>query len=322
MIFKAALAGRNEWFLYLIGFLLVIMGYFIGQLPLMGVLMYKAYSEDALDELADAVASNDFTAVGLSSNAVFGLMMLMFVMAAVVLWVVVRYLHNRPFMSLINNIGRMRWERFFFGLGMWFLFTGLFELGNYFVEPEAYSLQFDLAKFLPLLVLTLLFIPLQASFEEWYIRGYLLQGVGLITRSRMVAVAVTSLVFAGLHMMNPEVGKFGVGTMFTYYLVVAVFLCIMILMDGGLELAMGVHVATNVYGSLLVTFEGSALQTEAVFMHSNPRADAMVVATMLFSGLFLWIAARRYGWNGWNAALFGPVIEPAPGPETEEQEIA
>jgi membrane protease YdiL (CAAX protease family) len=319
MIFKAALAGRNEWYLYLVGFILVIMGYVLGQLPLMGAMFYQAAKQDDLGLITEAAASNDFSSLGLGSNTVFALMMVMFVVAAIVLWVVLRFLHGRPFMTVINHLGRMRWERFFFGLGLWFVFTALFEMGNYVVEPQAYQLQLDFARFLPLLVLALLFIPIQASFEEWYIRGYLLQGVGLVTGSRAVAMAVTSLVFAGLHMMNPEVARFGLTTMFTYYLVVALFLCVLILMDGGLELAMGVHVATNLYGSLLVTFEGSALQTDAIFTHNNPRADAMVIATLLFSALFLWIAARRYGWSDWSRHLFGPVIDP-PEPEIADQE--
>ncbi|MBP6183592.1 MAG: CPBP family intramembrane metalloprotease [Saprospiraceae bacterium] len=306
MFFQAARKGTNEWWMYLVGIIAVGFGYLLGQIPLFVVIAVAAAGLENTASLEEFAATLDFNAMGIDPNLGFLLALMMFVFATLALFLVIKYLHNRDFTTLINNLGAIRWSRFFYGLGVWMMLGIIYELFNYFLYPESYTFQFSLQGFIPLLIISLLFIPIQASFEELFVRGYLMQGLGLATNSRLVAILLTSAVFAGLHLMNPEIDKFGLSTMVIYYMVVAVFLAVITLLDDGLELAMGIHTATNLFGSLFVTFEGSALQTQALFRLAEPNALAMLMATIFSAILFMILASRRFKWQNWQK-IYGPV---------------
>ncbi|MEZ5032291.1 MAG: hypothetical protein R2787_12890 [Saprospiraceae bacterium] len=61
---------------------------------------------------------------------------------------------------------------------------------SWIFNPDAYIRQFHPSSFLVLLVIALLLIPFQASFEELFVRGYLRQGIGLGTRSEILAMVI------------------------------------------------------------------------------------------------------------------------------------
>ena len=309
MFFRGARQGHNDWWLYLVGIIIVALGYFIGQIPLTAVIMAKVASGESDVDLASLAESLDFTAVGIHPVLGFALALVMFLFALLALFLVVRKMHNRPFATLIYGSGRIRWSRFFVGLAIWFSLSVIAELGWYFFHPEDYTWQFDGTSFGLLLLTALVLIPFQASFEELFIRGYLMQGIGNATNSRLVAVLASSALFTGLHMMNPEVGAFGLYTMIFYYTVVGIFLAVITLLDDGLELAMGVHTATNLYGSLVISFEGSVLQTPTLFRLENPDARMMLVMSIVAAGLFIAWGAKHYRWPSARWA-FGPVRLP------------
>jgi membrane protease YdiL (CAAX protease family) len=52
-----------------------------------------------------------------------------------------------------------------------------------------------------------LLTSIQASAEELLFRGYLLQGTGLVTRRTVLLTVVNGVLFAVLHLSNPEVGR-------------------------------------------------------------------------------------------------------------------
>jgi len=96
---------------------------------------------------------------------------------------------------------------------------------------------------------TLLTIPLQivisATAEEMLFRGYLLQGLGLLTRNRVVLALIAGLIFMGAHMADPAIASL--------FLVfeVGFFLAIITLKSNGLELAIGMHIAHNLAARLI-----------------------------------------------------------------------
>ena len=69
-------------------------------------------------------------------------------------------------------------------------------------------------------------------------RGYLLQGIGITTKSRFLAFTIPSILFGLLHFANPEIDKLG-NTFIFAYLIMGFFLGLITLMDEGLELALG-----------------------------------------------------------------------------------
>src|SRR5690606_2063872 len=122
---------------------------------------------------------------------------------------------------------------------------------------------------------------------------------------------VTSVVFGGLHVFNPEVSKMGYIIM-VYYIGTGFLFGIMTLMDEGLELALGFHARNNHIGALSVTADWTAFPTSSVLKDvSDPVAGLDVLFPVLvIYPLFLFIMAKMYGWSDWKGKLFGRVEKP------------
>lgn len=317
LFIQQAWLGNNKWFMYLITIFLVVIGFVIGQIPLTVVLIAKMTDSNLSFEEQQAFAQTmDFSKIGLDANLGIALLLLSFVAAFVVLWICIVAFHKRPIKTAITARPKMDWSRVGVGAGIWLLFMVLSDVYGYYTNPENYVYQFDLAGFIPLLLITLLLFPIQTSFEELFMRGYLLQGIGTGLRSPIAAWIITSLIFGVLHISNPEVAEFGVGIMMTFYISMGLFLGICTILDNGLELALGVHAANNMYGALLVTFGGSAIQTPAVFRMKEFDPQFGLIAGTILMIIFIIIASRIYKWSDWSRLykkLPGkPVLETEP----------
>ena len=169
--------------------------------------------------------------------------------------------------------------------------------------------NFKLVPFLIFLFLGLILIPLQTSFEEYFFRGYLMQGLGLATKSRWFPFVFTSIAFGLMHIANPEVGKMGY-IILIYYVGTGFFLGILTLMDEGLELALGFHAANNLFGALLLTSDWSAFQTHSILKDvAEPSAGfEVILPVFIIFPILVFIFSKKYGWKNWKQKLFGPLI--------------
>ena len=211
------------------------------------------------------------------------------------------------------------WGRFWFGFGLIAVTTIILTTIDYVSNPQDYELQFNLVPFLILLVIAVIFVPLQTSFEEYLFRGYLMQGIGVLAKNRWLPLILTSVIFGGLHFFNPEVEKLG-NIIMVYYIGTGFFLGIITLMDEGMELALGFHAGNNLIAALLVTADWTVFQTNSVLKDiSEPSAGIDVIAPVLIIyPIFLAIMAFRYKWKGWGEKLLGRV---SPPPQPIEEEI-
>ena len=207
----------------------------------------------------------DFSLIGIDSNLGLALIILSFIGGLAALVLVVKFLHEKQFKDIITTHSNIRWSKVFYAFGLWMLLSAVAETVFYYNDTANYTFQFNLELFIPLVLVSLLLMPFQTSFEEIFIRGYLMQGIGLIGIFRVVPLIITSLIFGTLHIMNPEIESFGLGIMMVFYIGFGLLLGIITLMDDGLELPFGIHAANNIYASIFVTYAGSALQTTAVF---------------------------------------------------------
>ena len=60
-----------------------------------------------------------------------------------------------------------------------------------------------------LVLIAIILIPIQSSAEEYLLRGYMMQRIGLITGNRWFPLIFTSAIFGLLHSFNPEITEFG-----------------------------------------------------------------------------------------------------------------
>ncbi|MBK8699978.1 MAG: CPBP family intramembrane metalloprotease [Saprospiraceae bacterium] len=286
--------GQNSVWEYLAGIVLVIAGYILGQLPLILVQgqMIKKYNLDTA-VVNEFINTNNFELLHISNNGGFFLMLLMFVGASLGLYVALR-LHGKKLGDITTSRRPFDKARFFFAFGLWLLFSLVAELVFYLLNPGNYIFHFNGEAFIILLVICLVFIPLQSCFEELFFRGYLLQGIYHFTKLPIIAVIVSTLLFSLVHTMNPEVEKFGWIPMQFYYLGAGLLFAFLALADDGLELSMGLHTATNFFGAVLLKYEGSVLQTDAVFSLIKPNVWLMTGTFYLCGIIFLYISFRKF----------------------------
>lgn len=249
----------------------------------------------------------------LGTNLTFAIMVGQLAVCCVILLFWVKFIHGQSIRSLTTSRKKIDWKRIFFSFTIWGIFVVVSTLVLYFLSPESFVINFDPVKFFPFLILAILLIPLQTSFEEYFFRGYLMQGIGVVTKSRLIPLIITSVTFGLMHIANPEVGKLGPIIM-VYYIGTGFFLGIITLMDEGLELALGFHAANNLIGALLVTADWTAFQTHSILKDvSEPSAgfDVLFPVLVIFP-ILLFIFGRKYKWTNWKEKLTGKVYEYSP----------
>ncbi|MGY5850284.1 CPBP family intramembrane glutamic endopeptidase [Salegentibacter sp. F14] len=304
MYIAQAFKFRHEFWRYILGTLIVIAGVIIGQIPL-AVAIFLAGGMEVM-----GMGESEIMQV-LDPNLNLFLMLLTFAVGLVAVFVVVKFLHGQSLNSLTTSRKKIDWSRVFFAFGLVALLTVLLSLADYYANPEDFVVNFKPVPFLILTLIAIVMIPLQTSFEEYFFRGYLMQGIGILAGNRWLPLIITSVVFGGLHFFNPEVTQLG-NIIMTYYIGTGFMLGIMTLMDEGLELALGFHAANNLVAVLLVTAEWTAFQSHSILKDiSEPTAgwDVLVPVFIIYPAL-LYIMARKYGWKGWRHKLFGKVEEP------------
>ena len=312
MYIEQGYKGMHEPWRYVVGFLIVFIAWqFIGALPLLALLIIKSLDTGTIPTSISDMA--DF----LGSNLFLFLMLLTFLVAFVGLFLVVKYLHKQSMQSLTSARPKTDWKRILYAFTLWAVVSVFFMVLDVYLSPDDYVLNFELVPFLTLFVIAVLLIPVQTSFEEYFMRGYLMQGIGLMTQYRWVPLLATSFLFGILHIFNPEVEKLGYGIM-VFYMGTGLFLGILTLMDRGLELAIGFHAANNLLAALFVTADWTAFQTPSVYRDvSNPELgwDVLIPVFVVYPILLL-IFSRRYGWTNWKERLTGKII---PQSEFESQ---
>jgi len=233
---------------------------------------------------------------GFDNNLYLFLAILTFGIGDLGIWVVVRFMHKRAFLTLITPWKKLNWKKIFTAFFIFLAMTAVSEGIAYYVNPDNYVLQFQPVPFIILLLITVLVMPLQTSFEELLFRGYLMQGFSLLFRNTLPALIVTSVFFALMHSGNPEVSKFGFWTMFPYYCGFGLMLGFITLQDKSLEISLAVHAANNMFSSLFITFNGSALETDAIFLQKEMDPAQMMPFYFATMFIFLLICSFVFGW--------------------------
>ncbi|MGA0256765.1 MAG: type II CAAX prenyl endopeptidase Rce1 family protein [Saprospiraceae bacterium] len=309
MFFQRAQTGYNHWWRYIIVILVVLAGYVIGQTPLY-LAIGRAVAENpdlgagALEEFG---RDPDFSMFDISSNMGFTLLLVMFLGAFAAFYFIFKPLHQREFRTLVTPSSRVDWPKIFFGFGFWLVLSLILEAVVYGFSPENYSFQFQWNTFIPLLLLSLFLLPVQTSTEEFFFRGYLMQGIGnssILRKAglnlKCIPLILTSLMFGFVHSMNPEVTEFGYGVMQIYYVSAGLVLGVMTLMDDSLELALGVHAATNFTGAVFVGYEGAAIRTDSLFLTQELDPVLMTLGFVIISLTFLLVCKYRFNWGSFG----------------------
>ena len=303
MFVEQGVNRENKFWKYIVGSLLIILASTVGQIPLLIAIVVKVFSEGK----TMPTSGEDLMKV-VDSNLSLFLVLLSFAVAMVGFYFVITLFHKQTFLSVTTSRKKVDWKRILFSFTLWSIFTIVSTVYSYYSSPENFVINFQLIPFVILFFISIVFIPIQTSTEEYVFRGYLMQGFANLSKNKWFPLLMTSVIFGTMHIVNPEVSKMGYIIMI-YYIGTGLLLGIMTLMDEGMELALGFHAANNLITALLVTSDWSALQTNSVLKDiSNPAVGVDVILPIfIVFPLILIIMSKKYNWTNWKEKLTGKI---------------
>lgn len=271
----------------------------------LGFMAINIIASSLMDLDANAMIQDSIDRLG--KNFTFLTFLLPFVFFLLLLFLWWKFIHRYSITKLTTARERIDWSRFFFSFTVWALINIIILAVTYFLDPESFQFQFNIKAFLPLLLIALIFIPIQTSFEEYFFRGYFMQFTAYVSKNRAVALVSTSVIFGLMHLSNPEVSSMGL-TVMIFYIGCGLLLGIMTLMDDGLELALGFHAANNLMGALLVTSQSAVFQTDALFVfNGESNIYELLIQVFIIFPILLFIFSKKYNWANWTQKLFKSV---------------
>ncbi|SHG89832.1 CPBP family intramembrane glutamic endopeptidase [Cognatishimia maritima] len=263
------------------GLILLLISVIALNFSLVGVLQSSADWERLQYELM----------VGNSPRAML-IMLFSFVMAAASLWVVVRLLHRRAFLSLVGPLGATVSDFFRVFRLLIVLSAVLLVLPSTPEQSPGTHMRF--AEWLPWVLPALLAIFIQVSTEEVIFRGYFQSQLAARFAQPWVWIVVPSVIFGLLH-YSPE--AYGENAMLIALWAVA-FGCVaadITARSGNLGPAIALHFVNNVLAIMIVALRDHWDGLALLNMPYGPQDTDLVRATLLIEGpvlLCFWLTAR------------------------------
>ncbi|HMB25365.1 MAG: lysostaphin resistance A-like protein [Chloroflexota bacterium] len=256
---EVARSGKNDWWRYLISLPgIIIIWLTVGAIPVLLLMGYVLMDDDPVTNLS----ATGFTGIPVVLD--FLATMLTFVPFLVATLLAVRFIHARPLRTLFTGAVHIRWGRILAGAGVWFGIAALVSIVEALLYPGRYVLTFQPVTLLIYTFVALIFVPIQTSAEEIFFRGYLLQWMGLRLKNKWILAFINGMLFFLPHMVNPEMAidsiLVGLG-----YFAMGFFFAFITLQDNGMELALGMHAANNLFAALFANYTISALPSPALF---------------------------------------------------------
>ena len=274
----------------------------LGALPLLLAYTKKAATDP---QVVSEIAANpgNLGILGLDPNLGLFMMLFPFLIGLLAFVLLVKPLNNRTFKVTINGRGKIRWDRFVVSFLVWLILSSLYFFIYLKADPSNFNLNNVSGTLLVLIVVSFLFVPFQAAFEEVIFRGYLMQGLAVLARNRWFPLLMTSLLFGLMHSFNPEVKEFGFLTMMPQYVTFGLIFGIVTILDDGIEAAIGAHTANNIFLCIMVTHESSALQTPAVYEQQNVYPYTEFAALLVTGIIFVIILKIIFKWDKFSLLL-------------------
>lgn len=303
MFIQNALKVKNNIWRYALGIFIIFIFTQIGSIPFVVAIFNKVGIEGA----ANLDPAKMMTILE-NSNLTFFYTLLTFFVGFIGFLIVIKYLHNQSVLSITTSRKTIDYKRILTSFTAISVILVLNILFSFFTSSEEYILQFNLNDFLILLLIAVIFIPVQTSLEEYVFRGYLMQGLGVMFNNKWLPLILTSFSFGFLHFYNPEIMKLG-SILLVHYVATGLFLGILTLMDDGMELALGFHAGNNLLIALFVTADWTVFQTTSIFKYIG---EPNVINQSLFSlsiiyPILLFYFSRKYNWTNWKGKLTGKV---------------
>jgi len=268
---QLARKGKNNWWRYLITIILtnpgISLGAIIGSIYiylLFELIALYPESPGFLGGLADLLSYNIISA--------FLIFILYFCMVSI---------HRRNFKTVLTAHEKIKWHRTLKGFMVWFLI--LLVLLFFSFSESNLKFTFDPVAY-PFLVIVSLTIFFQAGFEEIFFRGYLLQALGM--KKPILAVILTSLIFAIGHWGNQATFTGNIDIIIDTF-IFGIVMAVITILEDGVETAIGIHTANNMFCALIVNDGTSAFYEALPSVFTDFSTPVTPLEQLVYSSLIM-----------------------------------
>jgi len=195
-----------------------------------------------------------------------------------------------PFGQAISDTGRFRTKMFLAGLLPTFVLYCLYLLIEMKINPSQYA-AIEGQKINRLLILPLLLIltPIQTGAEEITYRLFPLRIAFdklwcKEKKTKLAASFVLALLFTFIHLRNREVALSNqVILTLSYYFIFGFGATFITLDTGGLEAAFGLHLANNLYTTIICNYVHSTLPSIPLFIKADSTVSISDLITLILT---------------------------------------
>ena len=199
----------------------------------------------------------------------------------------IRFVHQQKAKSIFTQKASFNKRLLLISFALWFVLSGISDVFLALIQPGNYTFTFNIEKFLPYMLMAVILVLFQITAEEVLFRHYFLHGFFRLFRFAWIAIVAQAIIFGLLHGANPEVTAYGLLTTMPFYIGMGLVLGWFSIRSKGLEIALGLHFANNIYATSMVTFKESAIPSPAIFTINNYQPEVglivFVVITLVFS---------------------------------------
>ena len=233
-----------------------------------------------------SLIEGNFDVLNFSPTMLLWVTMLPFAVLLIFLLIAIRVLHQQSIQSIFTQKAVFDKNLFIKSFFLWFFLSAIADIILAMIQPGNYSFTFSGKLFFPYMIIAVGLILMQISAEEILFRHYLLHGFFRLFRIRWVAIIAQALLFGLLHGANPEVSTYGLLTTMPFYIGIGLILGWFTFQSKGLEIAIGLHLANNIYATAMVTFEGSAIPSPALFTIKQYQPEIGLIVFLLSAIIF------------------------------------
>lgn len=277
-----AFKGENNWWRY-------VMLQSVFLTPFLSKFIYVNFLEPFLSYFPD------------DTTAKFAIKQFRYVILVLIFFGMFKFLHKRDFKMLITCRKKFDFLRFWLSFSVWGVILILVFSVKVVLYPELYKFNFSLFPFLKLLLLTTFVMIFKVVFTTVLINSYILQLFTVVFKKPWLILFASVLLFTSLmYFRSSSLGSLSI----FYYLVLGVFLYLVIILDSGTELTMGVLLVSALISRLFIAYSANETQLDAVFIKEGSRDVFLLGVVIPFCFvIFFFFLYKTYNWSDWKIRL-------------------
>ncbi|MBN2861091.1 MAG: CPBP family intramembrane metalloprotease [Sphaerochaetaceae bacterium] len=209
----------------------------------------------------------------------------------------VRFAARMSIREFISDAPHSFPTRFLFGGGIWLASMILYTVSQSLtVEDYLIRQSGGGGAHLIMILLALLFTPLQIFGEEILFRSFFYRAFSILKTNRHIVSVISAVAFSAAHLSNQEMRMTSSPVpIILYYLLSGFFFMEITYAYGGIAVAAGAHFINNFFISVIVNYQGSSIISFPYYF--SPSQDIILDLIMLIVTSSVLLIIRSSGTN-------------------------